>query len=179
MSKCSVSEARLRELLQRHPGYSGIRVFVETGTYLARTTMLAHQVFAKVFTIEISEALYRRAVQRYAGTPGVTFARGDSRGYVQRLAQEFAEPVFWFLDAHWFSGTREPVGGAQMFPLWDELDAIGRRPAGDIVLIDDVHVFGQRQPQPEWAAVSLNSITARLPGYRVAEILGPHAVVYR
>ena len=179
MSRYSLTAARLRGLLARHPTHTGIRVFVETGTYLARTAMLAHSLFPTVHTVEISEPLFRRNLRKYEGTPGVHFYCGDSRGVVQRLARELAQPVLWFLDAHWFERTREPVGGRDAFPLWEELDAIAQRPRGDIVLLDDVHVFGTQEPQPEWAAVNLASVAARLPGHREAVILGPYAVVYR
>lgn len=180
MSRYSLSAAKLRAVLGRHPGYARIRVFVETGTYLGATTMLAHDLFPIVHTVEISQPLYERARARYGRTPGVMFHLGDSRTFVTELAASLAEPALWFLDAHWFKGTREPVGGrTEGLPLWDELRAIAARPAGDLILIDDVHAFDGKGPEPAWRGVNLTTIAAALAPHGEAVILGPHAVIYR
>ena len=177
-SRFSLTEATLRAFLQHRPGYAGLRVFVETGTYLGATTVIARRVFPLVHTVEVSEALYRRAVALHHA-PGIHFHLGDSRAFVARLALEIEEPAVWFLDAHWFKGTTQPVGGQDGLPLWEELRAIAARPAGDLVLLDDVHVFGGREPTPEWERVTLDTLAAALPGCQEAVIVGPHAALYR
>lgn len=170
----------LHALRHRHPGYASIGVFVETGTYLAASSLLARRQFPVVHSVEISPALHARAVELYGAIEGLHFYLGDSRAFVQRLARELTDRVVWYLDAHWFRKTVEPVGGrAEGLPLWDELDALAARPAGDLVLVDDVHSFGTASPTPEWLGVTLDTIAARLPGHREAVILGDQAAVYR
>lgn len=164
----------------RHPGYEDIRVFVETGTYLGASTMLAHDQFPVVHSVEISPDLHARAVDLFGTTPGVRFHLGDSREFIAKMAREVKERAVWYLDAHWFKKTKEKVGGRKKgLPLWVELDAIAARPHKDIVIVDDTHSFGTASPTPEWLDVTLENIAARFPGHREAVILGDQAIVYR
>jgi hypothetical protein len=180
MSRYSLTAETLRTFLARHPGYDRIRTFVETGTYLGHTTAVAAGVFAEVHSVEISAPLFKHAKRTVGLLRHVHLQCGDSREFVADLAQRLEGPVLWFLDAHWFKHTRHPVGGqAEGLPLWDELAAIAGRPAGDLVVIDDVHVFGRREPTPEWEDVRLETIAAALEPHGEAAILGPHAVIYR
>ena len=170
----------LYKIRHRHPGYQDVHVFVEIGTYLAVSTEIAHRQFPIVHSVEISEALHKRAVALHGALPGVHFHCGDSRTFVARMAKEIAEPAMWYLDAHWFPKTKEPVGGkAEGLPLWEELNVLAQRPAGDVVIVDDTHAFGTAVPTPEWVGVTLETIAALFPGNKEAVILGDQAVIYR
>jgi len=174
---------RLRDLeaiRARHPQYAGIRVFVETGTFHAKTTLLARSVFPVVHSIELSRPLYDQAVREHGATPDLHFHLGDSRVVLPPLCQRIAEPAVFYLDAHWFqsrevAGRGDPAG----FPLWDELRAVATRRYHDLVLVDDVHDFGTPRPRPEWQNVSLQKIAARLPGHLDAAVMRDQAVVWR
>jgi len=177
--------SNLEAIQTRHLEYAGIRVFVETGTFYAKTALLARTLFPIVHTVELSEHLYNRAVQLYGGRPGLFFHLGDSRSVLPELAAALREPAWFYLDAHWFKPNPPigPVGGAADdaagFPLWDELRALAARPFPDIVVVDDVHDFGTPKPRPEWADVTLERIAALFPACREAVILADQAVVYR
>lgn len=153
-------------------------VFVESGTFHGDLTRLALGRFREVHTIELHMSWHADAV-RALGPLGVRCYQGDSATWVPLLAQELVEPVFWFLDAHWFKRAKGVAGADRPLPLWAELEAIARRPYPDIVVVDDVHCFGTSEPTTEWLEVSLERIASYFPGHREAVILHDQAVVYR
>lgn len=163
-------------ILARHPPAPA--VFVESGTFHGKTTRLAVPRFREVTTIELDPALYGQAVLDLAPL-GVTCYRGNSAQWMPVLARDYAEPVCFFLDAHWFKRDYAVAGEAEGLPLWDELTAIAARPYPDIVIVDDVKSFGQTEPTPEWADVSLVRVAGYFPEAREALVWRDQAVVYR
>ena len=134
------------------------KTFIETGTYLGETTARMASLFQKVYTIEVSEALYtqtRAVLSRY---PNVVAIFGDSKVVLQSLAKELDphKPVIYFLDAHFSSGI---TGKADKdVPLLEELTAIGDRGNhGDIVIIDDFRLFGTKQNE-DWSDITTTNV---------------------
>jgi hypothetical protein len=164
----------LRALRDRYE--PGPRIFVESGTWHGRTTLMALALFDWVHTIEVSLELHRQYGPALRAAGAICY-RGDSAIVVPILARELIGPVFWYLDAHW---TEKRAGAVRVgFPLWTELAAIAARgSAGDVVVVDDAHCFGRADPQPEWLGVSLDSIAALFTRHREATLLGDQAVVY-
>lgn len=185
-----MTEPRLRAIRNKFaPDYPAI--FCETGTFRGERSALATALFPTVYTVEISGALYEGAKARFPDL-GIHFVRGDSRDAVRLWAREFAAPVCWFLDAHWFdlnrtktqAGARRalenPVGGKENpFPLWDELTVIAARPYADIIIVDDIHDFGTDRTCPDWATASVDKVNGYFPTRREAAVLGDQAVVWR
>lgn len=134
---------------------SGIDVAVETGTFKGEGARLLRQVVSRVWTIEMSESLHRRAVERFGRDPGLHFVLGDSATALRRLAEEIHEPVIFWLDAHGgmtqqLSGdVFNPGGVAHQCPVLDELAGVHRFPsaAESCVLIDDARAFLGPLPQ--------------------------------
>jgi hypothetical protein len=149
-------------------------VFVETGTYQAKTSLMARSLFPVVHTIERSEVLWRDANTRYGGD-GIHFHHGDSRTVLPTLAKSIREPAVFYLDAHWFD-VPHAAGQSDPLPLWAELDALARRRYPDIVIVDDVLSFGAF---PGWENVTLTRIANRLTRYRKSRIMADQAVVWR
>lgn len=160
-------------------GANAPRVFVESGTWHGSTTKLAEAEFEHVETIELNPALHRDAVAMLK--PTTVCHCGNSADVVPMIAQRIAEPVFWYLDAHFFKHKKEQIAGKEFpLPLWAELDAIAQRPFPDIIVVDDVHLFGVTTgPQPEWAGVTLESIAAKFPGHRRAALMKDQGVVWK
>jgi predicted O-methyltransferase YrrM len=86
---------RLRLRLGKGPA-----VFVESGTFHGKTTRWAVERFREVHTIELSPELAANA-RRDLAALGVHCHEGDTRDVLPLLAESIAEPVCWFLDAHW------------------------------------------------------------------------------
>ena len=124
------------------------RVFVETGTFRGDTTAAMAEVFESVFTVELSVPYWDNARRRFAGTPNVSCLPGDSAKIVPVLCEFLLEPAVWFLDAHWLrrKGRHQlNVPTENRFPLWSELLAIRKRPYTEIVIVDDVTLFGTKE----------------------------------
>ncbi len=144
-------------LLHRLLDDSSPKVAVETGVWKAQTTQILATLFREVHSIELSEPLYQAAAITCKNLGNVHLYNGDSALILPTL--EFDEPVFYFLDAHFMplNRTKESIPGA--FPLWEELDFIIERSHSDIILVDDIHCFGNpRGDAPDWDNVTRESI---------------------
>lgn len=157
------------------------RVFVESGTFRAERTTMARWLFPIVHTIELSEPLHTRAYEIYGTIPGITFHRGDSAGIIAHLARRVDEPAVWFLDAHWFNrgdhADLPHVATGNPLPLFNELAAIAARPYADIIIVDDVHAFGNGGSA--LAPVSIKRILGAFGRYRSAKVIGDQYVIWR
>ncbi len=139
------------------------KIAVETGVWKAKTTQILATLFREVHSIELSEPLWSAATVTCKDLENVHLYHGDSGVVVPTLTVAFDEPVFWFLDAHFMprNRTKESIPGC--FPLWKELDSVIERPHADIILVDDIHCFGNpRGDAPEWDNVTRESILERI-----------------
>lgn len=116
-------------------------VFIETGTGYAETTELASGIFRKVHTIELSEVLYKRATDKFGKTKNVTCHFGDSKKILPKLIAQLDEPIIFYLDAHYSGGLA--AFGEEEVPLLEELKVIKTREYPDIIIIDDLRLFGK------------------------------------
>lgn len=116
-------------------------VFVETGTYMGRTTQLAAGLFQEVHTIELSSELHASAAERFAASKHVTCHGGDSASVLPTiLAPLRSRTVFFWLDGHYSGGVT--AQGDVVTPILAELEAI--RAAGLthwIIAVDDLRIF--------------------------------------
>lgn len=127
---------------------SSRELFIETGTgdgYMANH-MGDH--FDQVFSIEIVNRTYNDAVIRFAEQPNVKIIYGDSVGILPRLMHKMEpRPMTLWLDAH---DNGELPEGASVCPIMEELAAFFQhRWTECVVLIDDIHLFGDAPGYPE------------------------------
>lgn len=123
-------------------------VFVETGTWRGDTTQVLAAVCQRVYSIELSEPLYRAAQQRFQTQPHVTLLQGDSGQLLPPLLETLNQPCLFWLDGH-FSGG-DTVRGDLETPIEGELRAVLSRALADpegvgksVILIDDARDFGR------------------------------------
>ncbi|MDL2334504.1 MAG: hypothetical protein QFC55_00550 [Chloroflexota bacterium] len=109
---------------------------IETGTYRALTTRhLSTLTGAPIATIEVNPSYYRFAQGRLSKLPQVHQFLGKSPAVLEQLRVDpawHAEPVFFYLDAHWLHDL----------PLLDELAVVRRGWTSFVALIDDFRVDG-------------------------------------
>src|SRR5262249_4016615 len=130
-----------------------LATFVETGTFNGDTTASVAPLFARVFTVELSVELHRRARDRLAAYPNVRAIEGSSPAILRSLRTDLsASGVLYWLDAHWCGEAT--AGQSQECPLLSELEAIGTLNDDSVVLIDDARFFTAPAPAPhnpgEW-----------------------------
>ena len=169
----------VRAIFIKRPEYRKIKTFIETGTNLAKTIRNMQGLFEELHTIELSKKLYQDVVANY-GNLDINFHFGDSINLLPEIAQSVNGPIFFYLDAHGFNRKHVAAG----FPLWQELDFIRNRKHADIIMVDDVHAFGQKgslRNEPGWVDVNSPAILNHLGPKRTVEkmIKQDGLVIYR
>ena len=132
-----VKHGILREYADRYQ----LGTLVETGTYRGGTIEALRDRFARIYSIELDDALYERARTRFARAPHVTILPGDSALMLPTVLAELSEPALFWLDGH-YSGPGTAKGRRET-PIVEEIRAILAHPvAGHVILVDDARVFG-------------------------------------
>ena len=147
----------------------GVKVFIETGTYKAQTSVWASKRFDIVYTVEASKKLYNEAVEQYGNMSNIRFMCGTSKECLKKIINEIeTQAVFW-LDAHWSGG--ETFGSDDRCPLLDELGLITKEDVKHYILIDDARLFMCPPPMPHnidaWPDISQIIIHLTDTGYKI------------
>ncbi len=126
----------------------GLTQFVETGTHLGDTlAYIAQEKSVHVTSIELDEAYYRAAKQRFARYPNVTLLQGDSGKLLPELVRHGKTPALFWLDGHYSGG--DTAKGELDTPVIAELQAILDSPLkGHVILIDDARCFDGTRGYP-------------------------------
>jgi len=106
---------------------------LETGTYTGDTTGYLSEVSGlPVYTCELNKWYHSIAQMRLKEFSGIHFTLGDSRKFLEKLAQsELTDKnVFIYLDAHWYTDL----------PLSNELKIISEHWKNFVIMIDDFQV---------------------------------------
>jgi hypothetical protein len=125
-----------------------LAVFVETGTFEGETVAMMAPLFGEIHTIEVSDAYYRAAAERFGQNADITVYHDDSPRALESLRADLENrSVLYWLDAHWCLAA--DTGGAHSeSPLLAELDAIGHLNTESVLMIDDARLFLCTPPQP-------------------------------
>jgi hypothetical protein len=138
-------EEGLLELLSSKLPLTG---FVETGTFRGETLAIASRYFAELYSVEMTESLYRAAMERLGGQSGVHLSLGNSADFLRQNREDFgSRALFFWLDAHWCCAD-EVAGSDSQSPLLDELQAIGSLHPSSALLIDDARLYLSPPPEP-------------------------------
>lgn len=131
------------ELFSKYPN----RWFVETGTFNGVSVEMALEAgFQHIRSVEMSEPLHKKAVERLGHHPNVQLYLGDSRERLADMTADINEPITFWLDAHGCMET-DCVGDTTSTPVVAELAVIARHPRNDhTILIDDMRCCENRWP---------------------------------
>lgn len=141
-------QALIRELADRY----GTGTLVETGTYLGDMVAAMLGRFDRIISIELSEELYQRATDRFAGEDSVVLMRGDSGEKIADAIAMLDGPAIFWLDGHYSGGVT--ASADLVTPIMQELETIfALGDAGHVVIIDDARLFGRDPGYPTVAAV--------------------------
>ena len=142
----------------------GLRLFIETGTLHGDMVEATRDAFEHVWSIELDEALWKAAVERFRAYPQVSIVHGDSATALPEIVRDQAQPILYWLDGHWSGGVT--ARGSLDTPLLAELTTIlARGNANDAVLIDDARLFGTGD-YPSLKQVA-GMVAARQPTWKV------------
>lgn len=147
--------------LRRYREAYGLRILVETGTFMGDMIEAQKTCFDRLISVELSEELHRKARQRFAGDPNVELLQGDSGQLIGGIVASLQQPALFWLDGH-YSGGETALGSTQT-PIVNELKAVLGSPLPHVVLIDDARCFNGTQDYPDLA--SLKTLAQQLkPG---------------
>jgi hypothetical protein len=139
---------------------------IETGTYLADSTIEASKCFDTVYTIEIVDKLYDQAKERCKDITNIVFHLGDTIKLLPDIINKvYGLNCVWFLDAH--QSGPDTSNNGKWVPLLDELNIILRnfdRSKYHIFIIDDVRLFSAHW---DWSGISVSSIEQQFKNYNI------------
>ena len=126
---------------------SGIKVLVETGTYLGDMIEAQKIFFDKIYSIELGELLYNNAVERFKNDKTIKIFKGDSGEVLPQVLSQIYEPCIFWLDGHYSEGIT--AKGKKDSPIFEELTAIFKsKQFPHILLIDDARLFDGTNDYP-------------------------------
>lgn len=126
----------------------GLNQFIESGTYLGDTVAyVAQQKNVRATSIELDDAYFLSAKERFRSYPNVRILQGDSGKLLPEIVQRLQTPALFWLDGHYSGG--DTGMGALNTPVNAELNAIlNSSVEGHVVLIDDAHCFDGTRDYP-------------------------------
>jgi len=142
---------------------NGIRVFIETGTYLGEMVCAVKDTFDKIYSIELSNELCKRARKKFVGYRHIIIINGDSAEVLPEILMHAKEPCLFWLDGHYSGGNT--AKGEKETPIMEELKQICDHPVKNhVILIDDARLFTGKNDYPTIESLR-TFIEARLPYY--------------
>lgn len=144
----------VKEYAVRH----GLRVLVETGTYLGDMIYATRDAFDEMFSIELNPKFYEIARRRFGGDRRVTIVQGDSGEVLGEVLARITRPCLFWLDGHYTSG-KFAIKGDRETPIEKEFHHIAGHPlkSSHVILIDDARDYTGAGDYPsletlrEWA----------------------------
>jgi hypothetical protein len=104
--------------------------------------------FQKIYSVELNEDLFQKALIRFQDDHNITLLQGDSGKVVQEILEQISQPCLFWLDAH-YSGANTSRG-KKLSPILDEIIAILNHPVKNhIILIDDAREFKGTNGYPD------------------------------
>jgi len=123
-------------------------IFIETGTYYGDTVAAIKDLFSSVISIEVDEALYKKACARFASEKNVHITHGDCAREMPTILATLHEPAVFWLDGHYSGG--ETGKGEVEDPIQISLNQIANHSVREhVLLIDDARTFDGREGRPD------------------------------
>jgi len=127
-------------------------ILVETGTYLGDMIEAQRNNFKKIYSIELSEKLFHKAVKRFKAYPHIKILQGDSGLILNNLMPDIDNVSIFWLDGH-YSGGMTAMGSKEC-PVPEELEIIIKSSLNHIILIDDARLFNGTHDYPTLEQIS-------------------------
>jgi hypothetical protein len=132
-----------------------IPTFVETGTYYGNMVKAVKDVFKRIISVELDNALFINAKRLFSPYPHILILHGDSGKVMPNILSVLHEPALFWLDGHWVG----PIGPNNQVkkgkedletPIMAELTHILNHPIKNhVILIDDARLFTGLRDYPE------------------------------
>lgn len=133
--------------LQDHAKRFELKVLVETGTYYGDMVEAMKDSFDRIYSIELSKGLYKKALGRFKRAKQIELIHGDSGIKLRDVINKINQPTLFWLDGHYSDVSS--ARGDKPTPIYEELGHILDAPdRGDVIIIDDARCFGTDPAYP-------------------------------
>ncbi len=127
-------------VIQEYQKRYSIAILVETGTYLGHMIEAQKNIFKKIYSIELGQDLFDKAVDKFKQDRYVLLFQGDSGKVLPEIVSQISEPAIFWLDGHYSEGIT--AKGEKECPILEELAAIfAHGNYNHVLLIDDARCF--------------------------------------
>lgn len=138
-----VKQLVIKEFVEKHR----LKVMVETGTYKGDMIRAMSDIFDLIYSIELSDSLYKQACQKFRHRSHIHLFQGDSGEEITKVLAKLKQPALFWLDGHYSAGTT--AKGTLNTPISKELQHVLTHPvAGHVILIDDARLFNGANDYP-------------------------------
>jgi hypothetical protein len=122
-------------------------ILIETGTFMGDMASAMSPYFKEIYTIELSEDLYKKTSEELSCISNINFLHGDSTYILPEILKNINEPAIFWLDGHYSAGIT--ARGEKDTPIMEELTAIKNSKFAykHIILIDDARLFTENSDQ--------------------------------
>lgn len=154
-----------QQVLREYARSYRLRTLVETGTFYGDMVEALRAEFDHIYSVELSQDLYEKAVKRFKGAHNVEIIHGDSGGEVGKLMDRIKQPILFWLDGHYSGGVT--ARGDRDTPVYEELHHILKfGQMGHVIIIDDARLFGTNPAYPSVTELS-EFIKSRVPDVNI------------
>jgi hypothetical protein len=116
------------------------KIFIETGTFQGDMVEAQMENFEQLFSIELSEELWRYSAGRFSHSSKIKILHGDSGTVLNQITKDLEQPAIFWLDGHYSEGIT--ARGETECPIFGEIDAIFRfKRLKHVILVDDARCF--------------------------------------
>ena len=137
-----------QSVVEYYQSITNYSILIETGTFLGDMVEAQRKNFRRIFSIELSEKLWRNAKKRFSKYTHIQIIHGDSGKVLGDITNQLEEPAVFWLDAHYDAGVT--AKGDTECPIFQELDAIlTNKQINHVILIDDARSFNGQGDYPE------------------------------
>jgi hypothetical protein len=129
----------IREYAQRSNAVS----LVETGTFRGDMVEAMRSDFKNIYSIELSEKYFEKAVRRFSGDQRIRLFQGDSATQLGSVVSQLNGPAVFWLDGHYSAGdTARGLNDTPVFQEFAQILARAEHLLGHVILVDDARCFG-------------------------------------
>jgi hypothetical protein len=117
-----------------------IKMFIETGTFLGKMIIAVKDTFKSITSIELSDAIFKRALRLFKKYPHILIKQGDSATILPIVLKTVDQPCLFWLDGHYSGGITAKADIET--PIISEIKTILNHPIKNhVILVDDARLF--------------------------------------
>jgi len=155
-----VKELVVEEYKKRY----GCRILIETGTFKGDMIYAEKDFFDKIYSIELDDFLFRKAVKKFKKYSHITILQGDSGIVLCEVVSKLDEAALFWLDGHYSGGIT--TKGEKECPILEELKHIFESEYHHVILIDDARCFNGSRDYPTIGELT-EYVEKNKPGYTI------------